>query len=166
VQAGEDDAVAILKAMSDYVAGQSNIELTFDSAIEVITPELEKIQFTNSGEALLSRPDRLRVHRMGGYSDVAMYFDGKTVSVYGRHLNAYAQFEGPASVDQLIEALRAGHGVALPGADSAADQRLQGPRCGRLGGQAHRAGHYRWPRVRASGLPQLRHRLAALGGGG
>jgi len=39
--------------------------------IEVITPELEKIQFTNSGEAMLRRPDRLRAHRVGGYADVA-----------------------------------------------------------------------------------------------
>jgi hypothetical protein len=111
------DAKSILKAMSDYVSSQKTIELTFDSDIEVITPQLEKIQFTNSGEALLSRPDKLRAHRVGGYADVALYFDGKTVSVFGKHINGYAQFEAPGSVDQLIAALRAGHGVALPGAD-------------------------------------------------
>ena len=54
VQAQERDARAILKAMSDYVSSQQTIQLTFDSAIEVITPQLEKIQFTNSGGALLS----------------------------------------------------------------------------------------------------------------
>jgi hypothetical protein len=116
-QAREGDAKAILKVMSDYVSSQKAIELSFDSDIEVITPQLEKIQFTKSGAALLSRPDKLRAHRVGGYSDVELVFDGKTVSVLGKHLNGYAQFEGPGSVDQLIEALRAGHGVALPGAD-------------------------------------------------
>jgi hypothetical protein len=116
-QAGAGDAKAILKSMTDYVGGQKTIELSFDSSIEIITPELEKIQFTNSGGALLSRPDKLRAHRVGGYADVEMVFDGKTVSVLGKHLNAYVQFEGPESVDALIEALRAGHGVALPGAD-------------------------------------------------
>jgi hypothetical protein len=111
------DAKSILRAMSDYVSSQKTIELKFDSDIEVITPQLEKIQFTNSGEALLSRPDKLRAHRVGGYADVALFFDGKTVSVYGKHINGYAQFDVPGSVDQLIEALRAGHGIALPGAD-------------------------------------------------
>ena len=111
------DAKSILKAMSNYVSSQKTIELKFDSDIEVITPELEKIQFTNSGEALLSRPDKLRAHRVGGYADVALYFDGKTVSVYGKHINGYAQFDAPGTVDHLIEALRAGHGIALPGAD-------------------------------------------------
>jgi hypothetical protein len=112
-----DDAKAILKAMSDYMGSQQAIELTFDSDIEVITPELEKLQFTNSGEVLLSRPDKLRAHRKGGYADVTMVFDGKTVSILGNNLNGYAQLEAPGNVDQLLEALRAGHGIALPGAD-------------------------------------------------
>ena len=115
--AREGDAKAILKSMTDYVGSQTTIELSFDSSIEVITPQLEKIQFTNSGGALLSRPDKLRAHRVGGYADVELVFDGKTVSVLGKHRNVYAQFEGPQSIDALLEALRAGHGVALPGAD-------------------------------------------------
>ena len=108
---------AVLKSMSDYVGSQKTIELTFDSDIEVITPQLEKIQFTNSGEALLSRPDKLRAHRVGGYSDVTLFFNGKTVSIFGKSANAYAQFKVAGTVDQLIEALRSGHGIALPGAD-------------------------------------------------
>ena len=115
--AQEKDAKALLKAMSDYVGSLETIALSIDSDIEIITPELEKIQFTNSGKALLSRPDKLWAHRVGGYADVALFFDGKLVSIYGKHINGYAQFDAPGSVDQLIHALRQGHGVALPGAD-------------------------------------------------
>lgn len=116
-QVTADDAKAMLKAMSDYVADQQTIEFSFDSDIEVITPQLEKIQFTNSGEGLLQRPDKLRAHRMGGYSDVELVFDGKMVSIYSKGIHAYAQFDAAGSVDELIGALRAGHAVALPGAD-------------------------------------------------
>jgi len=116
-QAQGSDAKSILKAMSDYVSSQKTIELTFDSDIEVITPQLEKIQFTNSGELLLSRPDKLRAHRLGGYAEVELFFDGKTVSVHGKSINGYAQFDAPGTVDRLVEALREGYGVALPGAD-------------------------------------------------
>lgn len=119
VQADEpfDDARRILKSMSDYVGSQQIIELTFDSDIEVITPELEKIQFTNSGGALVSRPDKIRAHRLGAYSEVEMVFDGTTVSIDGKSLNGYAQFEAAGTIDTLFHALREGHGVALPGAD-------------------------------------------------
>jgi hypothetical protein len=116
-QAQGSDAKAALKAMSDYVSSQKTIELTFDSDIEVITPQLEKIQFTNSGDLLLSRPDKLRAHRLGGYAEVELFFDGQTVSVHGKSINGYAQFEAPGTVDRLVEVLRLGHGVALPGAD-------------------------------------------------
>ncbi|MBP8080808.1 MAG: DUF2092 domain-containing protein [Arenimonas sp.] len=117
VQAQTLDAKDVLKSMSDYMASQQTIELSFDSDIEIITPELEKIQFTNSGEAQLSRPDKLRAHRVGGYSDVELFFDGKSVTIFGRSINGYATFDAVGTVDQLIAALRAGHGVALPGAD-------------------------------------------------
>lgn len=116
-QTQESDAKSVLKAMTDYVSSQKHIELSFDSDIEVFTPQLEKIQFTNSGEAVLSRPDKLRAHRVSGHADVALFFDGKTVSIMSKKDNGYAQFEATGTVDQLIEALRAGHGVALPGAD-------------------------------------------------
>lgn len=116
-QAEESDATVILKAMSDYVGSQQTIKLTFDSDIEIITPQLEKIQFSNSGEVLLSRPDKLRAHRISGHADVAMFFDGKTVKIYGKNINGYAQFEAQESVDKLIHSLREGHGAALPGAD-------------------------------------------------
>ena len=115
--ASADDAKAILKSMSDYVGSQQAIDLTFDSDIEVITPNLEKLQFASSGELSLNRPNQLRARRTGGYADVSLYFDGKVASVHGHNLNAFASFEAPGSIDQLIHALRDGHGVALPGAD-------------------------------------------------
>jgi hypothetical protein len=113
----EPDAKGVLKAMSDYLAGQKTIAFAFDSGIEVITPDLEKIQFTNSGTALLSRPDKLRARRTGGYADVELVFDGKTLSILGHNISGYAQIDAPGTVDQLIEMLRTGRGVALPGAD-------------------------------------------------
>lgn len=116
-EAAEGDAYAILKAMSDHLSQQQTLSLTFDSSIEVITPQIEKIQFTNSGELLLQRPNHLRAHRVGGYSDVELVFDGEAVSIYSQGLNAYAQAEMKGTVDELLAALRLGHAVSLPAAD-------------------------------------------------
>jgi hypothetical protein len=111
------DAGKILKAMSDYVTGQKNLALAFDADVEVITSELQKIQFASSGRVLLSRPDKIRATRTGGYADVELVFDGRTVTVLGRHANAFAQADAPGSVDQLIDRLRDQHHVTMPGAD-------------------------------------------------
>lgn len=110
-------AVLILKTMSDYITQQKTVELSFDSGIEIITPELEKIQFTSSGKAHLSRPDKLQAHRMSGHAHVSLFFDGKSVSIYEKQSHGYVQYDAPGTVDQLVEALGQGQGVALPGAD-------------------------------------------------
>src|SRR5712672_4256374 len=80
-----DDSVSILKSMTDYLGNQKSLSASFDSDIEVITPELQKIQFASSGQMKLNRPDKLRVRRTGGYADVELTFDGKTLSLYGKH---------------------------------------------------------------------------------
>jgi hypothetical protein len=112
-----DDAVQILNSMSDYVASQKTISLTYDSDVEVVTSEVEKIQFTSSGKVLLSRPDKVRASRTGGYADVEMVFDGNTVSAVGKNINAYTQFESVGSIDQLIAKLRGMDLITAPGAD-------------------------------------------------
>jgi hypothetical protein len=113
----QDDAGKILKAMTDYVSSQKVIVATYDTDIEVITNELQKIQFASSGQMLMSRPDKVRASRIGGYADVEMVFDGKTFTVLGKNLNKFTQIDAPGSIDDLVAKLRNQFGVAVPGAD-------------------------------------------------
>ena len=115
-QAAGDDASQILKAMSDYLTTQKTISAAFDSALEVMTPQGEKIQFNSSGTLLLQRPNEIRLTRTGGYADVELLLDGKTATLYGKNLNSYVQLDGISSVDQLIDTLR-DRGMSIPGAD-------------------------------------------------
>jgi hypothetical protein len=113
----DDDAAAILKAMSDYVGSQKSISATFDSDIEVITRDLEKIQFASSGQVQLSRPNKIRIRRTGGYADVELIYDGKTVTLSGNNTKAYVQQEMSGSTDEMIDAVQAKLGKAMPGTD-------------------------------------------------
>jgi len=112
-----DDPAKLLKAMTDYTAAQKSISATFDSDIEVVTPELEKVQFTSSGKLQLTRPDKLRIRRTGGYADVELVYDGKTVSIYGNNAKAYVQAELAGTIDQLVDLIQAKSGAAMPGTD-------------------------------------------------
>ena len=112
-----DDPARVLKAMSDYTAAQKSISATFDSDIEIITPELQKIQFTSSGQMKLNRPDKLRIRRTGGYADVELVYDGKTLSLYGNNAKSYVQADAAGTVDQVIDTLQARTGAAMPGTD-------------------------------------------------
>lgn len=112
-----NDADKILKAMSDYVGSQKAISVTYDSDIEVITSNLQKIQFTSSGQVQMSRPDKLRATRTGGYKDIEIVFDGKMLTVNDKDAKGYAQIDAEGTADQLIDVLREKHGVVAPGAD-------------------------------------------------
>jgi len=116
-RAQEDAARKILKAMSDYIGSQKGVAMTFDSNIEVMTVDLQKIQFASSGSVVLSRPNRLHGTRTGGYHDIAFFFDGKTFTVHDRDNGAYAQSPAPGSIDDLVGKLRDEFSIEAPGAD-------------------------------------------------
>lgn len=115
--AAAQDAKSILKAMTDYVSSQKNITVSFNSDIEVMTNELEKIQFTSSGQLQITRPDKLHVTRRGGYADFELYYDGKTLTVRDKDANQAAIAPAPGSIDALVDDLRSKLGVEAPGAD-------------------------------------------------
>ena len=91
VHANGDDAGAraLLRAMSDYLAAQNSISFQFDSTLEVVTTDKQKLGFASSGTVDLSRPDKIRATRHGGFANVELTFDGKTVTVLGKDLNSF-----------------------------------------------------------------------------
>ncbi len=115
--ADESDARGILKAMSDYLAGQDTISFDYDATLEVVTVEDQKLGIASSGTVMLARPDRLRATRANGFVDVEMTFDGTTLTLLGKDANVYTQLEAPGSIDQLLDDLRNTHGLPMPAAD-------------------------------------------------
>jgi hypothetical protein len=99
------------------MASQKSINVNYDTDVEVITSELQKIQFTNSGHLLMVRPDKLRLSRVGGYTDVELTFDGKTATVLDQDHNAYTEVNSAGTVEQLVERMRDEFQLPVPGAD-------------------------------------------------
>jgi hypothetical protein len=117
-RADDPDPRKILKAMSDEIGAEREIAFTYDTTIEVVTTDLQKIQLASSGAVRLSRPDRLRVTRTGGFADIEMLFDGKTVTLVGKNQNVYAEVPSPVkTIDALVDQVRTDFNVQVPGAD-------------------------------------------------
>lgn len=115
--AAEADARRLLKAMSDYLAAQKAISFDFDSNLDIVSPQQQKITLAASGNVVLNRPDKLHVSRRGGFANMEMSFDGKTVTLLGKNSNMYAQVEAAGSIDQLVDVLREKYHRPVPGAD-------------------------------------------------
>jgi hypothetical protein len=117
VKADEADAKRMVKAMSDYMAGEKAISFAYDSILEVVTKDHQTLSLASSGTVLLRRPDKIRATRSGGFADVEMLFDGKTLTLLGKNANLYAQADIPGSIDQLIDVLKDKYHRPLPAAD-------------------------------------------------
>lgn len=115
--ADEAHARQLFEAMSDYLTGQNDISFTYNSTLEVVTDDLQKVGFASSGAATLQRPDKLRITRTGGFADVEMAYDGKTFVALGKNLAVYAQTDMTGSIDELIDVLRLDYGLEAPAAD-------------------------------------------------
>jgi hypothetical protein len=117
VRADEADARKLVKAMSVYMASQKAISFAYDSILEVVTIDNQKLGLASSGTVALNRPDKFRATRSGGFVDVEMVFDAKTVTLFGKNTNLYTQIDTPGTIDHLIDELQEKHNRPLPAAD-------------------------------------------------
>jgi hypothetical protein len=115
--ADEAEAKSLLKAMSDYLAAQTAISFSYDTNLEVVTKDRQKLLLASSGAVELSRPDKLRANRHGGFANVEMLFDGKTLTLLGKDANLYTQVDIPGSLDHLVDELREKYQRPVPGSD-------------------------------------------------
>ena len=103
--------------MSDYLAAQQAISFAMDSTLEVVTDQDQKLGLASSGTLTLKRPDKLHATRTGGFADVEMVFDGKTLTVLGKNGNVFGKAEEPGTIDQLVDVLRDKYKRPVPAAD-------------------------------------------------
>jgi hypothetical protein len=110
-------AKKLLKSMSDYMAAQTAISFAYDSTFEVVTKDKQKLALASSGTLKLNRPDKIRATRAGGFADIEMMFDGKTLTLFGKDANQYTQVDVPGPIDHLVDELREKYHRPLPAAD-------------------------------------------------
>src|ERR1700732_1632184 len=105
-RAEEAQARSLLKAMSDYLGAQKTISFEYDTNLDIVNTQQQKIGLASSGTVTLERPDKLHATRTGGFGNVEMVFDGKTLSLLAKNANVYAQVEAPGTIDHLVDELR------------------------------------------------------------
>jgi hypothetical protein len=115
--ADETDARALLQGMSDYLAAQETFGVGYDSNLDIVTTDLQKIGLAASGKVQVQRPGKLHATRTGGFSDIEMVFDGTQLAMFGKHTNAYTLLPVEGSIDTLIDDLRDIYGRPVPAAD-------------------------------------------------
>lgn len=97
------EAAAVLKGMTEYLAGMQSFTVALRAGYDIVQPSGQKIEFGETRQVTLARPDRLRVEEIAsdGKRDLAI-FDGRNISVFDADADVFAQVPQPASLDDAL----------------------------------------------------------------
>jgi hypothetical protein len=99
----EEQAMAVVKRMADFLSQAQRFSVTVDAGFDAVQDSGQKIEFGETRQIVLSRPDRLRVDaakRDGSKSE--LIFDGKEITLFYAKENVYATEAKPGTVDEAI----------------------------------------------------------------
>jgi len=97
------EATALLKSMADYLASMDYFRCTTTNGYETVQSNGQKVEFGETREIFLARPNRLRVEEVSsdGLSDLTL-FDGRQITTVSAGFNVYAQAPQPPSLEDAL----------------------------------------------------------------
>lgn len=106
VEAETAAALAILERMSAHLASQDAFRFQAEIEYDAVQPSGQRIEFGNSREVAVRRPDRLRVDVFDrdGTSEILSY-DGSDVWIASPSRNAYARMPQAGLLEQVLDQL-------------------------------------------------------------
>ena len=122
----EEKAMAVLKRTTALLSQAPRFSVTLDIGFDAVQDSGRKIEFGETRQIVLRRPDRLRVDattRDGAKS--TLLFDGKNITVLHPQENVYATAARPGSVDEAIAYFVHDLGMRFPLAEMLTSQLAQ-----------------------------------------
>jgi len=107
----------ILRSMSNFLAGTKAFSVSADTSNEILTIEGQKLQLNSRSTLIVERPSGFLTTRQGRFADAVLFYDGATLTLHGKTLNAYIQKDVAGTIDDAINAIKRETSLSIPGAD-------------------------------------------------
>lgn len=107
----------LLHRMSDSLAATKRFQFDADHVLEAVTEEGEMLQFVAASRVSVERPNRARSDRLGAIADATLYYDGDSITIYGKRAGLYATKEAPGTLDEALDFTRDELALEAPAAD-------------------------------------------------
>jgi len=111
------EAKQILKASTDFLAGQQRYNAETRNTLEIVLKSGQKIEFNSTGRQSVQRPNKLRSERSGDLVEQVFVYDGKSLTLYQPQENVYAQVAAPATLEDMLDFARIEYDVVAPFGD-------------------------------------------------
>ncbi|MDM0084930.1 DUF2092 domain-containing protein [Variovorax sp. J31P179] len=111
----DDRALALLKRMSDTLAGARTLSFKVRGIVPTPAPNGQYVSLIASSRVVMQRPDKLFVEARGDLFPSDSYYDGKTVTVIGADRRFYSQREANGgAIETLMQAVQPGSDATAP----------------------------------------------------
>ncbi|HYH40647.1 MAG TPA: DUF2092 domain-containing protein [Burkholderiales bacterium] len=111
------EATAALERMGAHLRTLKAFEVRAATTRDELLDSGQKVQFGGSVDLKVRRPNRLRADISSERKQRQLFYDGKTVTLYGPRVNYYAVVQAPATLGELAEMLGTKYGIETPLAD-------------------------------------------------
>src|SRR5262249_47332038 len=88
--------------------------LRSQTTIDEVTDDGMKLQFGGVVNMQVQRPNHLRAELVSDRKHRQLYFDGKTLTVYGAKVGYYATVPAPGTLKELTDVAERDDGIRLP----------------------------------------------------
>ena len=113
----EPEADRALRQMSDYLKSLQEFTLRTENTTDELALAGSKLQFGQTVDVYVKRPDRLRANAEGDLANQQFYFDGKSVTLFNRDKNVYATLEAPGTIEEALDYAQNAFDLSAPLAD-------------------------------------------------
>jgi hypothetical protein len=113
----EPKAIEIIKAASSRLAAAHTLTFTAVETFESLSRQGAPLVYGNKFEAVLQRPNKLRVILAGDGPASEFYYDGTKVMAYAPAENLVAIADAPSTIDAALESVYHSAGIYFPFTD-------------------------------------------------
>jgi hypothetical protein len=106
-----------LNAMGAYLRALKVFTVNAEVTVEEVLDSGQKVENANAVEIAARRPDKLRVYATSAQRSRKIYYDGKTVTIFGEKIGYYGSFPAPATLGDTVEVAAKKYGLEVPLAD-------------------------------------------------
>ncbi len=93
----------LLRQMSDYMNTLQQFTFHIESGNDTLLKSGQKLQLSRSLDIFVRRPDRLRVNIKSDDRDQELYYNGKTITLFGKKINCYAKMDAPSNIEAAMD---------------------------------------------------------------
>ncbi len=113
----EAKADNVLRQMSEYMNALEQFSFHAENSVDTLLSSGQKIQLARSVDVSIQRPNRLRVDIKGDNFDQQLFYDGKSITLYGKEINSYATIKAPENIESALDYAEQSFGLVAPVAD-------------------------------------------------